>query len=81
VSVDAVKLADDGTGDLIVRLHEACGDRAVVTVRTRERISSASRCNLLEEPNRGEEVGDGVVALRLRPFELVTLRVTPDRGG
>ena len=27
VEVDAVKLADDGSGDVIVRLHEACGDR------------------------------------------------------
>ena len=28
VEVDAVKLSDDGAGDLVVRLHEACGDRA-----------------------------------------------------
>ena len=34
----------------------------------------ASRCNLLEEPASGFEVSDGIVALTLRPFELVTLR-------
>jgi hypothetical protein len=36
---------------------------------------SASRCDLLEEPHAGIEVGDGIVALELRPFELVTLRL------
>ena len=33
------------------------------------------RQNLLEEMLAGEEVGDGIVALTLRPFELVTLRL------
>ena len=32
VDVDAVKRADDGSGDLVVRLHEAVGDRATVTL-------------------------------------------------
>jgi len=76
VELDAVKLADDGRGDLVVRLHEACGDRRHVMVRADRRIASASRCNLLEEPASGLEVGDGVVVLTLRPFELVTLRLT-----
>ena len=75
VDVDAVKLADDGTADLIVRLHEAVGNRTRVSVATTGRIVEAWRCNLLEEPWSGEEVGDGVVALTLRPFQLVTLRL------
>ncbi len=76
VEVDAVKVADDGSGDLIVRLHEACGDRAPVTVGSDSRIMAASRCNLLEEPSSGFEVSDGIVATTLRPFELMTLRLT-----
>jgi alpha-mannosidase len=76
VEIDAVKLADDGSGDLVVRLHEAVGDRRAVTLRSDRRIAAASRCNLLEEPTAGLEVGDGIVALTLRPFELVTLRLT-----
>jgi len=75
VGVDAVKLADDGSGDLIVRLHEACGDRAHITVGVPGRIAAAERCNLMEEPQSGEEVSDGVVALTLSPFEIVTLRL------
>ena len=75
VEVDAVKLADDGTGDLIVRLHEACGNRIRISVATPQRIVTAWRCNLLEEPQMGEEVGDGIVAITLRPFQIVTLRL------
>ena len=77
VEIDAIKLADDGSGDLVVRLHEACGDRRHVMVRADRRIVAASRCNLLEEPTSGLEVGDGVAVLTLRPFELVTLRLHP----
>ncbi len=82
VEVDAVKLADDGSGDLIVRLHEACGNRSRVSIVPTDRVVAAWRCNLLEEPEAGEEVGDGIVALTLRPFQIVTLRLrrsaTPD---
>ena len=59
-----------------MRLHEACGDRRHVMVRADRRIVAASRCNLLEEPTSGLEVGDGIAVLTLRPFELVTLRLT-----
>lgn len=70
-----MKLADDGSGDLIVRFHEAVGNRTRVSVATPKRIAAASRCNLLEESQSGEEVGDGIVALTLHPFQIVTLRL------
>lgn len=80
VAIDAVKLADDADGDeprdLIVRLHEALGNRTRITVRCDRRILAASRCNLLEESESGLEVGDGICALTVRPFEIVTLRLT-----
>ncbi len=81
--VDAVKIADDGSGDLIVRLHEAIGNRTRISVATTGRIVEAWRCNLLEEPDSAEEVGDGVVTFTLRPFQIVTLRLrrtTTDDG-
>jgi alpha-mannosidase len=87
VEVDAIKLADDapdaGGGDLIVRLHEAVGDRTRITIRARHRIGAAWYCDLMEQPQRGEEVGDGVLAVTLQPFQLVTLRLrlAPDFDG
>jgi alpha-mannosidase len=76
VEIDAVKPADDDPLDLIVRFHEALGDRAQVTVRCDRPLVAASRCNLLEEPTAAVEVSDGVAALTLHPFEIVTLRLT-----
>jgi alpha-mannosidase len=78
VQVSSVKLSDDGCGDLIVRLYEACGDRPTLTVRTPRPVGAAFRCNLFEEPIGGIECSDGIVALPLRPFELVTLRLCRD---
>lgn len=75
VQVTAVKRADDGSGDLVVRLYEALGDHTHLTVRTPWRIAEADACSLLEEPQHSFEVSDGIVALALRPFEIVTLRM------
>ncbi len=75
IEVDAIKLADDGSGHVIVRLHEAVGDRTRMSLRARSRIGAAWRCDLMEQKQRGEEVGDGVILLTLRPFELMTLRL------
>ena len=80
VLIDAVKMADDRgddpAGDLIVRLHEHLGDRRPITLVADGPITAASRCTLLEEPTSGLEVSDGIVTLTLRPFELVTLRLS-----
>lgn len=75
VQVSAVKRADDGSGDLIVRLYEACGARTQVPVRTPARVVEATTCNLMEEPEQALDVADGFVNLTLRPFQLITLRL------
>jgi alpha-mannosidase len=77
VVVSAVKLADDASGDLVVRLHEAWGQRSRVTVRPHRPVDVARRCDLLERPNDDDPVpvDDGAADLSLRPFELVTLRL------
>ena len=75
VVVAAVKAADDGDG-MIVRLHEAFGGARRVGLRV-DGAMSAERVDLLEEPMPGPpvDVADGTVALDLRAFELVTLRL------
>ncbi|AMM19865.1 alpha-mannosidase [Frondihabitans sp. PAMC 28766] len=76
VFVEAVKLAEDRSGDLIVRLYEAQGARATTDVSFGLEVSSVRRTDLLER-----DLGDAAwaageaVALTLRPFEIVTLRV------
>ena len=59
-----------------MRGYEALGGRRRVRLRAGRPVSAAVRCDLLERD--GEVVpldADGAVALTLRPFELVTLRL------
>ncbi len=77
VDVDAVKGADDGSGDLVVRVHEAAGDRTSVRLRFARPAQAAWRCSLLEDAHEAVTVEGGEVFVDLRPFELLTLRVRP----
>jgi alpha-mannosidase len=77
VVVEAVKLADDRSGDLVVRLYESLGGTARVAITT-ELAGAVDETNLLEEPipgGRSFAAGEAV-ELTLRPFEIVTLRWT-----
>ncbi|MFB8756917.1 alpha-mannosidase [Streptomyces nigra] len=76
VVVTAVKLADDGSGDVVVRLHEAHGGRVRATLTAGFEVADVTATDLLERPlPRTPEHTGREVALRLRPFELVTLRL------
>ncbi|KUL22619.1 alpha-mannosidase [Streptomyces regalis] len=76
VVITAVKLADDGSGDVVVRLHEAQGGRVRATLAADFEVTDVTATDLLERPLPEAPSCDGArVALRLRPFELVTLRL------
>ncbi|MGW6917209.1 alpha-mannosidase [Kitasatospora sp. NPDC054939] len=80
IVVSAVKLADDGSGDLVVRVYEAHGGRAAGRLAVSFPVAGAVPCDLLERPWDGTRgrvalAQDGAVELELRPFELVTLRL------
>ncbi|WP_197363194.1 alpha-mannosidase, partial [Streptomyces clavuligerus] len=79
VTVEAVKLADDGSGDVVVRLYESLGGRAGTVLRTGFPVASAVVTDLLERP-LGEEppalAEGGGVRVALRPFQILTLRLS-----
>ncbi|ELS58327.1 putative Alpha-mannosidase [Streptomyces viridochromogenes Tue57] len=76
VVATAVKPADDGSGDVVVRLHEAHGGRVRATLTADFEVADVTATDLLERPPPETPPYDGRrVALRLRPFELVTLRL------
>lgn len=79
VVVDAVKLADDRSGDLVVRVHEALGARTTATLRCTVPVSAYAVTDLLERAGDDGWVGVAgdhhVVATSLRPHELRTLRL------
>ncbi|MFJ3836658.1 alpha-mannosidase [Streptomyces sp. NPDC090054] len=79
VVVEAVKLAEDRSGDVVVRLYESRGGRATATLTPGFAITAAVESDLLERPVAGSAVAapaaDGRVALTLRPFQIVTVRL------
>jgi alpha-mannosidase len=79
VVISAVKLADDGSGDVVVRLYEAEGARSRTTLTANFDLTTATACDLLERPLAAAEPqavsGAGGIELSLRPFEIVTLRL------
>jgi len=73
VVVEAVKLADDGSGDVVVRLYEAHGSRASARITPTFQHASVTETDLLEAPLPEPVALDGD-RLSLRPFQIVTLR-------
>ncbi|MFJ4900877.1 alpha-mannosidase [Streptomyces sp. NPDC088727] len=77
VVVESVKLADDRSGDVVVRLYEACGGAVGARLSAGFTLAGAQDCDLLEQPERELEPEDGVVGLAFRPFQIRTLRLRP----
>jgi alpha-mannosidase len=79
VVIEAVKLADDQSGDVIVRLYEARGGRASARLTASFPVAMATLTDLLERPVPDAwplpAVGAGAVELPFRPFEIRTVRL------
>ena len=87
VVLDWIKLADDGSGDLIARAYEAAGGRADATLHVCPALAGASvhETNVLEGDNLAADLPvalqDGTqdaegATLHFGPFQLATLRIT-----
>jgi alpha-mannosidase len=76
ITIETVKLADDRSGDVVLRLYESRGGSARGTLRADFPVSAAHITHLLENP--GEPLppaADGALPLELRPFQILTLRL------
>lgn len=72
--VEAVKLAEDGSGDVVVRVYEAAGGRVVAgRLVPRFPYAAVARCDLLERPLAPQP--DDPLLLELGPFQVVTVRL------
>ncbi|MDQ0643795.1 alpha-mannosidase [Microbacterium murale] len=90
--IDWVKLAEDGSGDVIVRLYETQGARATARLTTHPGLhhDTVTETDLLERPapedgprralrSAGDvPVADGAM-VDLAPYQICTLRLTPAR--
>ena len=79
--VQTVKLAEDRSGDVIVRMYESNGGRTAATVRPSFDHGGVVSTNLLEEDGDPLHVAaDGSVRIDMRPFQIVTLRYKRANG-
>jgi alpha-mannosidase len=77
VTVEAVKAADDFSGDVIVRLYESLGGRAVAVLTAAFPVMGVEVVDLLERPLAGAarvSLDGRSVEVSLRPFQVLTLR-------
>ena len=85
VVVEAVKLADDQSGDVVVRLYESGGGRATTRLTAGFPVGSATTTDLLERslPQAKPQpvTNASPVELTFRPFQIQTLRLTRATAG
>ncbi|MCO4252972.1 alpha-mannosidase [Pseudarthrobacter raffinosi] len=76
--IEAVKLAEDGSGDVVVRLYESLGQRSAGVLTANFPVTAVQVTDLLERatdaPGVSTAAAEQSVELSLRPFQLVTLR-------
>ncbi|SFR60928.1 alpha-mannosidase [Microbacterium azadirachtae] len=72
IVVSSVKLADDRSGDVIVRVYEALGRRATGSLSVGFAHGGIREVSLIEDEREAPRTGE---ALSLRPFEVRTLRI------
>ncbi|MET7545912.1 glycoside hydrolase family 38 C-terminal domain-containing protein [Streptomyces sp. NPDC005479] len=77
VTVESVKLAEDRSGDVIVRLYESAGGRATTTLQVGFPVVQAQITDLLERPLHEATPDEHGLMVALRPFQILTLRLTP----
>ena len=77
VVIEAVKPAEDGSPDLIVRLYEAKRTATRCALRTTLPISSAAQADMLERVQSELPFNAGALVLDFKPFEVKTVRLRP----
>ena len=73
VIIDTLKPADDGSGDMILRLYESQKADVIFRLRSGLPVKALQLCDMLETPAGDFLAPDA--ALHARPFQVLTLRV------
>lgn len=75
IIIETIKLAEDRTGDVIIRLYEAGHATTRCILYTELPVVKAEQTNMLEVVEKELEVIDGKIELEFRAFEIKTLRL------
>jgi alpha-mannosidase len=76
VIIEAVKMAEDGSHDVVVRLYESKRMAARATLTTTLPIKAAVQTDMLETGSSPLPCAHGEVSLTFRPFEVKTVRLS-----
>jgi alpha-mannosidase len=76
VIIETVKLAEDESGDLIVRLYESTGGRCSSRISFAGSAETISLTDFLEAPVSAETASGSSIDLEFRPFQVITLRLS-----
>ncbi len=79
VIIETVKQAENGHG-IIVRLYEYQRMRGRCTLTTGFRLAAAFRTDLLERDQEPVACSQNALTIDIRPYQIITLRLIPDRG-
>jgi alpha-mannosidase len=79
IIIETVKLAEDGSNNIIVRLYECKRNLTHCTLTTELSLSKAYQTDLLERNQSELSVNNGKIELDFRPFEIKTLRLSSDK--
>lgn len=75
IFIDTVKLAEDQSGDIILRLYEAKKADTACNLAINIPVKAVALCDMLENEQQQLDVVDGCVALKFGTFEVKTLRL------
>ncbi len=75
VIIEAVKPAEDGSGDIVVRLYEAMHMTTCCDLNTTLPVKDATLTNMLEEVQSDVALENGTLHLTFEPFEVKTVRL------
>jgi len=76
VIIETVKPAEDGSGDLILRLYESKRMATCCVLTTSLPVAAAEQTNMLEEAEAELPCEHGEIPLKFRAFEVKTLRLS-----
>ena len=77
IIIDTVKPAEDGSGDIVVRMYESKRAATTCKFNTTLPVKSAVETNMLEEEQAKLDMNAGVIPLQFRAFEVKTIRLKP----
>lgn len=75
IILETVKLAEDKSGDIIIRLYQGTGSTTLCNISTCLPVGRAWETNMLEENKKEIEHDNNNIKLVFRPFEVKTIRL------